>query len=121
MRVRNRVAIPVEPDIRRLPGDHGAHHVGLEGMRRQWEEPRLLLREDLRDGVIALLGMGSLVCHLITPPPKLRIEVIDVAKGSGGEEGVPQVLNLALDFAFFVPAAGGARARREVIVTRELQ
>ena len=54
------------------------------------------------DGVIAPLGMGSPVCHLITPPLKLRIEVIDVAKGPGGEEGVPQVLNLALDFAFGV-------------------
>jgi hypothetical protein len=50
-------------------------------MRREREEPRLLLREDLRDGLIALLGMGALVRHLVAPPPKLRIEVVHVAKG----------------------------------------
>ena len=72
----------------------------LKGMRREREEARLLLREDLRDGVIALLGMGPLVRDLVAPPPKLRIEVVDVAKGPRGEEGVPQILNLALDFAF---------------------
>jgi len=90
-------------------------------MRREREEPRLLLRQDLRDGVIALLGMRPLVRDLVAPPPKLRIEVVDVAKGAGGEEGVPQVLNLALDFAFLVPAAGRTGAGREVIVTRELE
>ena len=89
VRVGNRVAIPVEPDIRRLAGDHGAHHVGLEGMCREREESRLLLREDLRDGLIALLGMGPLVRHLVASPPKLCIEVVDVAKGAGGEEDVP--------------------------------
>ena len=30
-----------------LPDDDGAHHVGLEGMRGQRQEPRLLLGEDL--------------------------------------------------------------------------
>ena len=61
VRVRNRVAVAVEAHVRGLAGRHGAHHVGLEGMRGQRQEPRLLLGEDLRDGLIAQVGMRTLM------------------------------------------------------------
>ena len=121
VRVGNRVVIPIEADIGRLAGDHGAQDVGGEGMRRKREEPRLLLREHLRDGVIGLLGMGPLVRHLVAPPPKLGIQVIDIGKRPRGKELMTEVLNLPLDFALLVSPARRTRTRREVIVAGELE
>ena len=45
VRVRNRVAVAVEAHVGGLAGDHRAHHVGLEGMRGERQQPRLLLGE----------------------------------------------------------------------------
>jgi len=98
--VGNRVAVAIEADIREFAGDDGPHQLGLEGTRGQRQEPRLLLREDLRDRLVALLGMQALMGDLVPPALKLRIEIVHVAKGPGGEEGVPQIADLALDFAF---------------------
>lgn len=96
MRVRNRIAIPVEVDVRGLAGDDGAQHLGVEGMRGQREEARLLLREDLRDGLITLLGMGTLMRNLLAPATKLRVQIIDIRKRPRGKERVAEVLNLSL-------------------------
>ena len=59
----------------------------------------LLLREDLGDGLVALLGMPPLMGDVLPPARTLRIEIVDIAKGAGGKEGIAQVANLALDFA----------------------
>ena len=88
----NRVAVAIEPDVRQFAGDDRPHQRGLEGMRGQRQEPRLLLREDLRDGLVALLGMRPLMGNLVTPALKLRVEIIDVAKGAGGEERIAEVI-----------------------------
>ena len=87
--VGNRVTVAIEADVRQFAGDDGAHQLGLEGMRGQRQEPRLLLREDLGDGLVAVLGMRPLMGDLVPPALELRVEIVHVAKGPGGEERVP--------------------------------
>ena len=65
------------------------------GWAGQRQQPGLLLREDLRDGLIARLGMRALMGDLIPPPAKLRVEVVDIAKGPGSKEGFFTVLSTA--------------------------
>ena len=67
--------------VRSLAGCDRAPHVGLEGMRGQRQEPRLLLGEDLRDRLIARLGMRAPVRDLVAPAPKLRIQIVDIGEG----------------------------------------
>ena len=100
VRVGNRVAVAVEPHVRRLAGHDGAHHVRLEGMRGEWQQPRLLLGEHVGHGPIALLGMRTAMRDVVAPPPKLRVQIRDIDKRARGKEGVAQVLDLALDFPF---------------------
>jgi len=119
--VGNRVAVAIEAHIRCLAGHDGAHHLGREGMRGERQEPRLLLREDLGDGPIALLGMQALMRNVVTPAPKLRIQIVHIDKHAGGEERVPEVVDLPLDLPFLIPAAGRAGPGREVIVPGEFQ
>ena len=88
-----------------LPETTGAHHVGLEGMRGQRQEPRLLLGEDVGDGPIALLGMRALMRDVVAPAPKLRVQIVDIDKRARRKEGVAQVLNLALDFPLLIGRA----------------
>jgi hypothetical protein len=49
-------------------------------MRGQRQEPRLLLGEDLRDCLIARLGVRPLMRALVAPPAKLGVQVIDIGK-----------------------------------------
>ena len=98
--VRNRVVVAIEPDVRELAGDDWSHQVGLEGMRGQRQEPRLLFREDLGDRPVPLLGMETLVSDVVPPARTLRVEVLDIPKGTGGEESVAEVADLPLDFTF---------------------
>ena len=119
--MRNRVAIPVEAHIGRFAGGDDPRHGGVERMRGQREESRLLLREDLRDGLIGVLGMAALMRDLVAPAPKLRVQIVDIAKRPRGKERVPEVLNLALDFPFLIAAAGGTGPHGKVIVAGELE
>jgi len=68
-------------------------------MRRQGQQHGLLLGQDLSDGPVGLIGMATLVCDGVAPGAKLRVQIVEVAKGAGREEGVAQVLDLALDFS----------------------
>ena len=74
-----------------MPDDDRAHHLGFEGMRGERQEPRLLLGEDLGDGLIAQLGMRTLMRDLVAPAPKLGVQIVDVGKGPRGKEGVAEV------------------------------
>jgi hypothetical protein len=49
-------------------------------MLGQRQEARLLVREDLGDRAIALLGMRAPMGDLVAPAAKLRIQIVDVAK-----------------------------------------
>ncbi|HZS60748.1 MAG TPA: hypothetical protein VFA43_15845 [Gemmatimonadaceae bacterium] len=57
-------------------------------MGRQRQEPRLLVREDLGDRAIAVLRMRTLMRDLVPPPPKLRIEIVDIGKRARSKEGL---------------------------------
>ena len=106
MRVGNRVLIPIEADVGRLAGAHRAQDVGLKRVRRQGEQPGLFLRQHVADRSVPVLGMAPLMGDVVPPAAKLRVEVVEVAKGPGRKERVPEVLDLALDFPFSLPRAG---------------
>ena len=94
---------------RSLPETTARTQRGLEGMRRQRQQPRLLVGEDGGDGAVALLGMRPLMRELVAPAAKLRVEIVDIAKGPRREEGVAEVLDLPLDLPLLIPARRRAR------------
>ena len=65
--------------------------------------------------------MAPAVGDVVAPAEELGVDVVEVAEGACGEEGVAQVLDLALDLALVVSASRGAGAGREVIVAGELE
>ena len=68
-------------------------------MGRQGQQAGLLLVPDVGDGVLGLVGVRALVGDGVPPVAELGVDVVEVAEGTGGEEGVAQVLDLALDLA----------------------
>ena len=117
----DRVAVPIEPDVRQFAGDHRPHEIGLEGMGGQRQQPRLLLGEDLGHRLVGLLGMETLMRDVVPPALELRVEVVDIAKGPGGEERVTEVADLALDFPLLIPACRRTGPRGEMIMPRQFQ
>ena len=95
--VGNRVEIPVEADVGGLSGADGADEVGLEGMGRERQEAGLLLGPDVGDGAVGQLGVAASVGDVVAPAEELGVDIVEVAEGPSGEEGVAQVLDLALD------------------------
>ena len=120
VRVGNRVLIPIEADVGRLAGAHRAQDVGLKRVRRQGEQPGLFLRQHVADRSVPVLGMAPLMGDVVPPAAKLRVEVVEVAKGPGRKERVPEVLDLALDFPLLIAAGRRTGPGRKVIVPREL-
>jgi len=90
-------------------------------MRRQWQEPRLLLSQNLRDRLIAMLGMRPLMNDLVAPAPKLGVQIVDIGKRPRGKERVAEVLDLPFDFSLLIAPPRRAGPRGEVIVPRELE
>src|SRR5262249_51783877 len=121
MRMGDRVAIPVEAHVGGFAGGDDPLHGGVEGMRGEREKPRLLVREELGDGVIGVLGMAALMRDLVAPAPKLRVQIVDIAKRPRGKERVPEVLNLALDFPLLIAPARRTGSGGKVIVAGELE
>ena len=62
------------------------------------QEAGLLFGPDVGDGTVRLVGVASAVGDVVAPASELGVEVVEVAEGAGGEEGVPEVLDLAFDF-----------------------
>ena len=120
-RVRQRVLIAVEGEVRLLARARRADQRGLERVRGHGQQHALLLGEDRGDGLVALLGMAPLVRDRVAPVRELRVEIVEVAERARGEEGVAQVLDLPLDLALFVGARRRAGPGREVIVPGELE
>ena len=94
------VEIAVEADVGCLAGADDAHEVGLEGMGGERQQSGLLVGPDVGDGAVGLLGVSSLVGDVVPPALELGVEIVEVAEGSGGEEGVPQILDLPFDLPF---------------------
>ena len=97
--VGNRVGIAVEADVGGFAGADGADEFGLEGMGGERQEAGLLFGPDVGDGTVRLVGVASAVGDVVAPASELGVEVVEVAEGAGGEEGVPEVLDLAFDLA----------------------
>ena len=87
--VGNRVAIAVEADVGGLAGADDTHQIGLEGMGGQRQQAGLFLGPDIGDTAVGLVGMTSAVGDLVSPAAELGVDVVEVAEGAGGEEGVP--------------------------------
>ena len=115
------VEIAVEADIGGLSGADGADEFGLEGMGGEREESGLLFGPGVGDGAVRHLGVAPMVGDLVAPAPELVVEVVEVSEGSGGEEGMPQVLDLSFDLSFLVAASRRAGAGGEVVVAGEFE
>ena len=108
--VGNRVGIAVEADVGGFAGADGADEFGLEGMGGERQEAGLLFGPDVGDGTVRLVGVASAVGDVVAPASELGVEVVEVAEGAGGEEGVPEVLDLAFDLALLRFRVPGCRA-----------
>ena len=82
------VEVAVEADVGCLAGADDADQFGLEGMGGERQQAGLLVGPDLGDGTVGLLGVASLMGDVVPPAPELGVEVVEVAEGPGGEEGV---------------------------------
>ena len=82
------VEIAVEADVGGLAGADDAHEFGLEGMGGERQQPGLLVGPDLGDGAVWSFGMTALVGDVVSPASKLGVDVVEVAEGQRGEEGV---------------------------------
>ena len=87
--VGNRVEIAVEADVGSLAGADDAHQVGLEGMGGQRQQAGLFFGPDVGDTAVGLVGVTPPVGDLVSPAAELGVDVVEVAEGAGGEEGVP--------------------------------
>src|SRR5262245_6244568 len=65
--------------------------------------------------------MAALMRDLVAPAPKLRVQIVDIAKRPRGKERVPEVLNLALDFPLLIAPARRTGSGGKVIVAGELE
>jgi hypothetical protein len=90
-------------------------------MGGQRQEARLFLREDLGDGLIALVRMRALMRNVVAPASKLGVQIVDIGKRPRGEERVAEVLDLPFDFSLLIAPPRRAGPRGEVIVPRELE
>ena len=62
------------------------------------QQSGLFVGPDVGDGAVSQFGVTPSVGDLVSPASELGVEVVEVAEGPGGEEGVPQVLDLAFYF-----------------------
>ena len=70
--------------------------------QRQQQAPLALQRLAHRE--VALSRHGTDVSDLVAPATKLGVQIIDVAKRSGGEKRRSKVLNLSFDSSLLIPA-----------------
>jgi len=91
-------------------------------MLRQRQQANTLVGEQVDDAAtISVARRAPRVRDLGDPTRELRIEIFDGRESSRGEERVTEVLDLALDFPFFVSAVRRARLGREVVVAGEVE
>ena len=76
--MRDRVVVPVEAQVRRLPRGHGADEVAREGVLGQREQARAFLVQGVGDPAAGgIAGHGALVRGVGDPLGELGVEVVD--------------------------------------------
>ncbi len=110
-RVRDRVVVAVEAQVRRLAGAQRLDGVARERMCGQRQKSGPLIGQGCGDGALVRIagdetGMGDALDPLV----ELGVEVVDGAERAGGEEGVAQVADGALDASFLIASCPRARA-----------
>jgi hypothetical protein len=90
-------------------------------MRRERQEPGLLLGQGRGHGPGRIAGDPPGVGHRVAPLGELGIQVVHVAEGPRREERVAQVADRAFDAAFFPGRPDGTGAGHAVIVPAQLE
>ena len=121
VRVGYRVVVQIEARVRGLAHAHLDALLGRERVLGQSKQTRLLLGEDRAHSAGAVLRAQPVGSGALTPGVCLRIEIVEVAEGARGEEGVTYEADRALDPSFFISPGHRHRAWLEAVVTSELQ
>src|SRR3954451_14856193 len=100
-------------DYRRSPDRRAARH-GVERSGRQGFQERPLLGEMLGNDA-AGGGVHAAVGHLVEPLPKLGVEVVEVAEGTGEEEVLAHVAERPLHLALGLGPVGPARLGQDAV------
>src|SRR5271157_319149 len=118
---RDGIIIEVKADAKGLIGVNGAPHVAAEGVSGERQQARFLFLKNLGDGARVVAGPGALMGDLVAPLEGLAVEIRQGGEGAGREKAVTDILNGALDAAFFPPRARTAGPGGEVVVGGKLQ
>jgi hypothetical protein len=87
-RVRDRVVVAVEADVRRLAGADGAEEVAAERVLGERQQARLLLGEGVGHPLLPAVGHRPRMRDLGDPARQLRVEIGHRAERAGGEDQI---------------------------------
>jgi hypothetical protein len=104
-RMRDRVVVAIEADVRGLARAHGPESVAGEGMFGERQEPGLLVDQGGRHALLPAIGDRARVGHLDDPARQLRIEIGHGGEGARGKERMAE----EADKAFDAPLLGGCQ------------
>ena len=90
-------------------------------MRREWQEPDLLLGQRRGDRARGIAGDAPGMGDGVAPVDELPVQVLDIPEGAGGEERLAEVANRPLHAAFFMGRPDRTGARDEVVVPAQLE
>ena len=117
---RDRVVVEIEADVDRLAGADAFDAIGIEAMRRQRDQTRLLVGEDLVDGAAVLSWPAPLVGDLVAPLPGLPVALGQGRETPAGPEGIAHVADGALYAPLLIPGPNLAGMGGEMIVGGQL-
>ena len=119
--VRDRVVVQIKAHVGGLVRTHDHALLAGKGLRRQREQPRLLLLEAGAHAAGAILRTGPLGRLARAPGERLGIEVAQIGEAAGGKEALANEADRALDAPLLVAARHRHRARLEAIAGGELE
>ena len=90
-------------------------------MRRERQEPGLLLGQRLGHGPRGIAGDAPRVGHRVAPVDELGIQIVHIPERPRREERVAQVADRPFDAAFFPGRRDRAGTRDEVVVPAQLE
>src|SRR6266545_5605392 len=95
--VRDRVIVQIKAHVWRFMRAHLDALFTWKRVLRQGEKIAPLLLEYLAHATAAVFGTGSVRSATLTPGERLRVQIVEIAKLTRREEGVPYKPNCALD------------------------